>query len=196
MVKLTDRQRIVLSKAAARKDDAAVVPLRMNKAAAAKIGSSLIGRKLMREIRSKPGMPVWREDEDGRSMSLVITRAGRNAIGIDDPDETYLPASSKSSAARRADRHLAGAAPRAGSKQALVIEMLSKQQGRTDPRGRRSRHHSQHPAPECPNIAERTFRDLSPLRLSRFHTVCQGRATSAPSRPARRTRQALEVLPW
>jgi hypothetical protein len=77
MVKLTDSQLIVLSKAAAREDSAAVVPLRMNKAAAAKIGSSLIGRKLMREIRSKPGMPVWREDEDGRSMSLVITRAGR-----------------------------------------------------------------------------------------------------------------------
>ena len=62
-------------------------------------------------------------------MSLVITRAGRNAIGINEPDETYLPASSKSSAASRADRHLAGAAPRTGSKQALVIEMLSKQQG-------------------------------------------------------------------
>ena len=28
-----------------------------------------------------------------------------------------------------------------------------------------------HPAPECSNIAERSFRDLSPLRRSRFHTV-------------------------
>ena len=42
-----------------------------------------------------------------------------------------LRASSKSSDAHRADRHLAGAAPRAGSKQALVVEMLSKQQGAT-----------------------------------------------------------------
>jgi hypothetical protein len=57
----------------------------LNKAAAVKIGSSLIGRKLMREIRSKPGMPVWRADEDGPSMSLVITRAGRDAIGIIKP---------------------------------------------------------------------------------------------------------------
>lgn len=39
MVKLTDSQLIVLSKAAAREDGAAVVPLRMNKAAAVKIGS-------------------------------------------------------------------------------------------------------------------------------------------------------------
>ena len=85
----------------------------------------------MREIRSKPGMPVWREDEDGRSMSFVITRAGRDAIGINEPNETYRPVSSKSSAAKRADRHLAAAAPRPGSKQALVIEMLSKDQGTT-----------------------------------------------------------------
>ena len=61
MVKLTDNQLIVLSKAAAREDGAAVLPLTMNKAAAVKVGSGLIGRKLMREIRSKPGMPVWHE---------------------------------------------------------------------------------------------------------------------------------------
>jgi Protein of unknown function (DUF3489) len=64
-------------------------------------------------------------------MSLVITRAGRDAIGIESAAETDLPISSKSSAAQRADRHLAGAAPRPGSKQALVVEMLSKQQGTT-----------------------------------------------------------------
>ena len=87
MVKLTDSQLIVLSKAAAREDGAAVVPPKMNKAAAVKIGSSLIGRKLMRENRSKPGMPVWRAEEDGRSMRLVITRAGRDAIRRNEPDE-------------------------------------------------------------------------------------------------------------
>ena len=131
MVKLTDNQRIVLSKAAAREDGAAVLPLTMNKAAAAKIGSSLIGRKLMREIRSKPGMPVWHGDAEGRSMSLVITRAGRDAIGINEPDESYQQVSNKSGDTKRADRYLAGAAPRAGSKQALVVKLLSKQQGAT-----------------------------------------------------------------
>ena len=29
---------------------------------------SHIDRKLMREIESKPGMPVWREDEDGQIL--------------------------------------------------------------------------------------------------------------------------------
>ena len=50
MAKLTDSQLIVLSKAVARQDGAAVVPPKINKAAAAKIGKILIGRKLMREI--------------------------------------------------------------------------------------------------------------------------------------------------
>src|ERR1035437_1527815 len=84
MAKLTDTQLIVLSKAARRDDGAAIVPERMNRAARATVGSSLVGRKLMREVRAKPGMPEWRKDEDGRSISLVIMRAGRDAIGVED----------------------------------------------------------------------------------------------------------------
>jgi Protein of unknown function (DUF3489) len=131
MVKLTDTQLIVLSKAAAREDGAAVVPLKMNKTAAVKVGSGLIGRKLLREIKSKPGMPLWRADEHGRSMSLVITRAGRDAIGINEPDKSYQQVSNKSGDAKRTRRYLAGVAPRPGSKQALVVKLLSKQQGAT-----------------------------------------------------------------
>ena len=84
MAKLTDTQLIVLSKAARRKDGVARVPDQMNKAAAAKVGASLVVRRLMREIRAKPGMPVWRMDDDGRRISLIITRSGRNAIGVED----------------------------------------------------------------------------------------------------------------
>jgi hypothetical protein len=84
MAKLTDTQLIVLSKAARREDGAAGVPDRMNKTAAAKVGASLVVRRLMREIRAKPGMPVWRMDDDGPRVSLIITRAGRDAIGVED----------------------------------------------------------------------------------------------------------------
>jgi hypothetical protein len=87
MAKFTDTQLIVLSNAAARDDGIAVVPPKMNKAAALKVGASLLARNLMRELRSKPGMPVWREDDDGRSISLMITRAGRDAIGVDEDEE-------------------------------------------------------------------------------------------------------------
>ena len=82
MAKLTDNQRVVLSKAAAREDGLAVAPARLNKASIAKIGSSLVARKLMREAKAKPGQPVWREDAGGRGLSLAITRAGRRAIGV------------------------------------------------------------------------------------------------------------------
>jgi hypothetical protein len=51
MAKLTDTQLIVLSTAAARDDGAGGVPDRMNRAAVAKVGSSLVGRKLMREVQ-------------------------------------------------------------------------------------------------------------------------------------------------
>ena len=92
MAKLTDAQLIVLSKAAEREDGAAALPDRINKAAAAKVAASLVVRKLMREVRARNGMPVWRIDEDGRCISLVITRAGRDAIGVtDETSETQPP---------------------------------------------------------------------------------------------------------
>src|ERR1700687_4561615 len=84
MAKLTDTQLIVLSAAAARDDGVAVLAAKMNRAAASKVGASLVTRKLMREMRSKPGMPVWRKDEDDRPISLMITRAGRDAIGAEE----------------------------------------------------------------------------------------------------------------
>jgi Protein of unknown function (DUF3489) len=137
MAKLTDTQLIVLSNAAARDDGIAVVPNKMNKAAASKVAASLVARKLMREVRSKPGMPVWREDEDDRSISLMIMRAGRDAIGVDDEAaEKSPPASKKDSGSRRSAAKepfgiVTTVAPRAGTKQAQVIQMLSAKTGAT-----------------------------------------------------------------
>src|SRR5271170_6334779 len=133
MAKLTDTQLIVLSKAAARDDGAGVIPAKMTKAAASKVGSSLIARKLMREIRSKQGMPIWRAAADGRNISLIITRAGRDAIGVDEDDDAVSDSevSPKANAARPADAkpRPSAASLRAGSKQALVVSMLSKDKG-------------------------------------------------------------------
>ena len=100
----------------------------------------------MRELRSKPGMPVWREDDDGRSISLMITRAGRDAIGVDEDEETKQASRSDGKPAPRSQSPSNGdgprssastppplnaASPRAGSKQALVTEMLSTNGGAT-----------------------------------------------------------------
>jgi hypothetical protein len=84
MRKLSDVQLTTLSRAAARDDGAAVKTETVTNAAATKRGASLVAGKLMREIRSKSGMPVWRKDRDGRTLSLVITAAGREAIGVVD----------------------------------------------------------------------------------------------------------------
>lgn len=132
MPKLTDAQLIVLSSAAAREDGAAIIPDGMNKAAATKVGTSLVARKLMREVRAKPGFPVWHDDGEGRRISLVITRAGRDAIGVEDEPPAEEP-SPKKEAKAGANTTIAAAAnaPRAGSKQALVIEMLSCNKGTT-----------------------------------------------------------------
>ena len=138
-LKLTDSQSFVLSTAAAR-DDGAAVAQGMGKAAAAKVGSSLVARKLMREIRAKPGMPVWREDHE-KNVSLVITRAGCDAIGVGDDmtasDRSARKAARASAAAKtppaktaaQAEPRAMDGAPRPGSKQALVVEMLCAGEG-------------------------------------------------------------------
>ncbi len=167
MSKLTDTQLIVLSAASARDDGHAVLPEKMKAAAASKVGASLVTRKLMREVRAKPDMPVWRRDDDNRVYSLVLTAAGRKAIGVDesaDGPTGKTPMSSKNESNNNGERASATpatgagkrstgvaaepiqaaldavtpdtfpsgiAVPRAGSKQALVIDMLSGKTGTT-----------------------------------------------------------------
>jgi hypothetical protein len=146
MSRLADSDLIILSAAAARDDGLAVVPTKMTKAVAAKVGSSLVARKLMREVKAKPGMPVWRSDEAGCSISLTITHAGQKAIGVEEADAIVVKISSanKPSEAKqttaRPPRRQSGkpvghpdpiAPPGAGSKQSLVLKMLSAKSGAT-----------------------------------------------------------------
>jgi hypothetical protein len=136
MAKLTDTQRLVLSKAAEREDGAAAVPDRINKAAAAKVGASLVARKLMREVRARTGMPVWRIDEDGRRVSLIIARAGRYAIGVAEDAATPRPpvearTAKRLTVATKTEPSSNAGLPRSGSKQALLVAMLAKDKGAT-----------------------------------------------------------------
>ena len=138
MAKLTDTQLIILSSAAARTDGIAVVPPETNKTAASKVGASLVTRKLMRELRSKPGMPVWRQDENGRSISLMITRAGRDAIGVDEGEKEATQAS-------RSDRKSGSRSPshRQGddAKSSASTPLSSGDEERSGNEGRRARDH-------------------------------------------------------
>ena len=136
MAKLTDTQLILLSTAAQRDDGAAVLPERMNRGSAIRAATALVARKFMREVRAKPGMPVWRIDENGRPLSLVILKAGLGAIGVDGLDDAASsPVSGCKVADMPTDANAAHAspdrAPRPGSKQALLVAMLSAPKGAT-----------------------------------------------------------------
>jgi hypothetical protein len=144
MTKLTDSQLIVSSATAARDDGLAIVPAKMNKASASKVGLSLVARKLMREVKAKPGTPVWRRDDADRPISLVITKAGRAAIGVEKGDVAKKEATAtlrtkagrsgpgkRKSSGKGALRVEGVPMPRAGSKQALVVEMLRGETGAT-----------------------------------------------------------------
>jgi hypothetical protein len=92
-------------------------------------------------------MPVWRKSEDDRPISLMITRAGRDAIGVEETALAEVPHSSNKQSEegnasitddRSRDRRGAkksiddrAGSPRAGTKQALVIEMLCAKGGVT-----------------------------------------------------------------
>ena len=65
MAKLSDTQLIVLAAAAGHDDGYAVIPATMKAGIVTKVGSSLVDRKLMREVRTKADMPVWYADETG-----------------------------------------------------------------------------------------------------------------------------------
>jgi hypothetical protein len=85
MTKLSDTQLIVLSSAAKHDEGLATRPANLNAAAATKVASSLIDKGLAREIRAKTDAPVWHENDDG-CFALKITRAGREAIGVEDEE--------------------------------------------------------------------------------------------------------------
>jgi DNA-binding MarR family transcriptional regulator len=86
MTQLSDTQATILSAAAGR-DDGAVFPLpdsiRARGAALDRSLSALLKRGLVSETTASPADPGSRTDEDGRCVSLAITPAGLEAIGIE-----------------------------------------------------------------------------------------------------------------
>ena len=134
MTKLTNTQLRILSQAAQHKNGVAFVPERTGTTALRKLSESLVERKLMREILTKPGMPIWRKAEDGRSISLVILKAGKELIlehGGALPSDKRIFSMKGSEVELNCDLRSTTslAQPRAGSKLALVIAMLSTEAG-------------------------------------------------------------------
>ena len=86
MIKLTDTQRVILSAASQRTDHLALpLPKSLKGGAAHKVVNALIGKGLLKEVKAnrKLGDPVWRENDEGHGLTLIITDAGFAAIGIE-----------------------------------------------------------------------------------------------------------------
>ena len=70
-IKLTDAQLLILSAASRREDRCLTAPKNLKRPAAEKLAAKLLAARLVREIKAKPNMPVWRRDEDaGRAFAL------------------------------------------------------------------------------------------------------------------------------
>jgi DNA-binding MarR family transcriptional regulator len=149
MANLSNTQLMMLSKASQREDRAVECSSNLKRGAVKAVVTKLLDRELVNEVAAKRGMPVWRQDDDGGSVALVITRAGLKAIGADageadadEPrlkdDETEAPrARPKGRGTRESGRDAPSAPPatgtkpefRAGSKQALILSMLQRKTG-------------------------------------------------------------------
>jgi len=139
-VKLSDAQLVMMSAAAQREDRCLAAPERLRGAAVSKVSAKLVKLGLAREIRAKPGTPVWRRDEEGQAYALKLTAAGLKAIAVDEGSEEAIGASEAAQAQPLPEAKTSGspddvgpqtnvAAPREGSKLALVINLLRRADG-------------------------------------------------------------------
>jgi Protein of unknown function (DUF3489) len=147
-------QLVMLSDAALRDDRSLTPPEKLNGGAAHKVAARPIAAGLVKEVKAKAGMPVWRRDEQNRlSFALGLTAAGATAISVD-PEDSAEPAGDKQRPgieldrsptlaqsgrtacwrARCAERPSACApshAPRLGTKLEHAVEMLRATKGLT-----------------------------------------------------------------
>lgn len=131
MSKLTVTQTIILSAGAQRQGYVALpLPKGLAGAAAKMAVGKMIERGWLQEVEATRRLaePLWRETGDGHGMTLVVTEAGLEAIGIEPP---------KNSVRRESTNPVPPAiAPgvvkkRVGTKQALVKMMLQRPEGAT-----------------------------------------------------------------
>jgi hypothetical protein len=136
--KLSEKQLMLLSAASQRQDLLLPRPDTLKGGAARALVSRLLAIGLVEEVTVGPANPHWRTGEDNQAVGLRITPAGLEAIGVEpehaadaDRGETpqahgieAQPASAQEPAVTAAPRR-----QREGTKRALVIALLSREQG-------------------------------------------------------------------
>ena len=135
MTKLTETQTIILNAGAQRPENIALpLPKGLAGAAAKMAVSKMIEHGWLQEVDAnlRRGEPLWRETGDGHGTTLVVTDAGLLAIGIEPVVVKTVVAIRKHAAAMPAPTEaVAQPKQRAGTKQAMLIEMLLRPEGGT-----------------------------------------------------------------
>ena len=131
MTKLTETQTIILSAGAQRPENIALpLPKGLAGAAAKMAVTKMIERGWLQEVDAnlRRGEPPWRETGDGHVTTLVVTDAGLLAVGIDPAMAQRIAVDHK-----RAEDPTTAKQPiqRAGTKQAMLIELLKAPEGVT-----------------------------------------------------------------
>jgi hypothetical protein len=159
MPKLTDSQLVILSSAGQR-DDGAALPLpkslKLQGGVVDDVLKGLLKKDLLTEQPAVNNAAAWRESKAGQRLTLVITDAGRAAIGVPaDMQKNPQPTPTAASTTKRSQvrgRAAAGsklstkaksksksepkaaasrAPARPGTKQALLVELLRRKEGAT-----------------------------------------------------------------
>jgi Protein of unknown function (DUF3489) len=141
-VKLTDTQLAMLSAAAQRADLCLTAPDKMKGAILRKVSEKLLKLGLVREVRAKAEMRVWRRDDAAQGYALKLTAAGLKAIAVDNgsdeatasketPQVQPHPRATKATGPDVIGEPAKAFAPRAGSKLARVIDLLQRSEGAT-----------------------------------------------------------------
>ena len=83
-IKLTDTQLVLLSAAARRDDHCLVPPTGARPGSTQKAAAELLDAGLVKEVRARKDMPVWRRDEEAeQAFALKLTAAGLKAIAAE-----------------------------------------------------------------------------------------------------------------
>jgi hypothetical protein len=141
-VQLTDTQQALLSAAAQRDDRLLTLPAGLKGGAAKKVAEKLTSARLVREVRAKAGMPIWRRDaKSDQTFALKLTAAGLKAAGSSSSTSAIVegeqPTSGDGTKGRPVKQGGAASlsdqatAPRDGAKISEVVGLLKRESGAT-----------------------------------------------------------------
>jgi hypothetical protein len=127
---LTDTQLMLLSAASRRDDHLITLPDTLRGGAAKAVVTKLLAHSFVEEVPVSRGKPAWSHGPDGQALGLMLTDAGLQAIGLE-PDGVRADEPRPIHAARGNDpaRRAVGGPARSRSKRALLIDLLSRQEG-------------------------------------------------------------------